>query len=301
MNPIRLVSPGLLLALAGSFTFLIHHPANYSTSTLLMLGCLAGGILAGVIAGLFGMGSIVLVPVLSYVLAKSGVTGAELAHVSVATSLAASSLISALAILAHAKAGTIRFDVFKSLAIGAVIGGVGGSLLSGLSRPGLVFGAVAALQLVAVFAVLNGWIGVKASSRDELQPMECKISTGNRIGFSTLIGFITSFTGIGAGPIFTPYLLATRLPFQQAVGTSLAISLATTVAASIAMLASGKLGVHPSTLIHWPEVIALAFGSALSIKAGACAGRILSMTLIRHLLVLMLLLSVAQLAVRSLA
>ena len=91
------------------------------------------------------------------------------------------------------------------------------------------------------------------------------------------------------------------MPFQSAVGTSLAISMATTIAASIALIASGKMGIHATSLIHWPAVVAITFGSALAIKSGAYLGRVLPMALVRNLLVVMLLLSAMQLLSRAFA
>ena len=87
---------------------------------------LVGGI-AGVLAGLLGVGGgIVIVPALFYVFTGLNHPDATLMHVCIATSLATIVLTSARSVQSHNKKGAVDWEMLKSwapyIAFGAVIG-----------------------------------------------------------------------------------------------------------------------------------------------------------------------------------
>ena len=97
---------------------------------LLALAMLATGCVAGVLAGLFGIGGgIVIVPVLEAVLGFVGVDPAIRMHVAVATSLATIIPTSIRSMRAHQQKQSFDAGLFRQWAPGIFVGVIVGSWL----------------------------------------------------------------------------------------------------------------------------------------------------------------------------
>ncbi|MEP5175837.1 sulfite exporter TauE/SafE family protein, partial [Marinobacter alexandrii] len=97
---------------------------------------LALGAVAGTLAGLFGIGGgLIIVPVLIFSFGLQGVSPDVAAHLAVGTSLATIVFTSLSSIRSHDKRGAVRWEIFRPMAVGIVIGAVLGAwsaaLLSG--------------------------------------------------------------------------------------------------------------------------------------------------------------------------
>ncbi len=99
----------------------------------LVLALLVTGAIAGVLAGLLGVGGgIVIVPVLYHLFTLLGVDESVRMHVAVGTSLAAIIPTSIISARAHYQRGGLRPELLKPLIPGALVGVLIGSLLSGV-------------------------------------------------------------------------------------------------------------------------------------------------------------------------
>lgn len=214
---------------------------------------LALAVLVGVSLGLLGGGgSILTVPILTYVL---GMDPRE----AIASSLFVVGATSAVSVLAHARAGRVRWKtglVFGAAGmLGAFIGGIAGGFI-----PGAVLMVLFAAMMVATaIAMIRG----RAASRD--QP------AGDRPGLPLtrilldgfLVGLATGLVGAGGGFLIVPALnLLGGLPMAVAVGTSLLVI----VMKSAAGLGGYLFSVH----LDWPIVLgftaAAIAGSFLGVK-----------------------------------
>ncbi len=207
---------------------------QYSAAWLagLVVALLATGVIAGIMAGLLGVGGgIVIVPVLYHLFTLLGVDESVKMHVAVGTSLATIIPTSIMSARAHAAKGNLDASLLKTLGPALVIGVLIGTWLSGyLGGTALtaIFAAVA--LLVAANMAFRTQGGALAES---LPPTPFKQLIGTVIGgFSTLLG-------IGGGTLTGPFLTLFNDPMHKAVGTAAAIGLFISVPGAIGFLLHG--------------------------------------------------------------
>jgi len=207
---------------------------QYSAAWLagLVVALLATGVIAGIMAGLLGVGGgIVIVPVLYHLFTLLGVDESVKMHVAVGTSLATIIPTSIMSARAHAAKGNLDASLLKTLGPALVIGVLIGTWLSGyLGGTALtaIFAAVA--LLVAANMAFRTQGGALAES---LPPTPFKQLIGTVIGgFSTLMG-------IGGGTLTVPILTLFNYPIHKAVGTAAAIGLFISVPGAIGFLLHG--------------------------------------------------------------
>jgi uncharacterized protein len=185
---------------------------------LLALALLATGVVAGIVAGLLGVGGgIVIVPVLYYMFTALKIDASVLMHVAVGTSLATILATGASSTRAHYKRGGVDLDLLKRWWWAIALGVVAGAMLAGNLSGGaltFVFGVVA-------LAVSANMMFRKDGSHlaDELPGSPLK----ELLGF--LIGGISVMMGIGGGTLGVPTLTLFNYPIRKAVGTAAAIGL----------------------------------------------------------------------------
>jgi uncharacterized membrane protein YfcA len=177
---------------------------------------LATGTVAGLLAGLFGIGGgMVMVPALAIVLAGQGVSSAIVMHIALGTSLAVIALTSISSTLSHHRRGGVRWDVLRwygpALAVGALIGAFVADALPGLALRRLV--GVSSL-LIALQMAFDYKFGALAS----LAPPK-----GPELGAAGgIVGLLSSLIGIGGGSLTGPYLALRGMELRQCVGTAAA-------------------------------------------------------------------------------
>ncbi|MBO0345798.1 sulfite exporter TauE/SafE family protein [Roseibium sp. CAU 1637] len=191
--------------------------------SLASMGLLAGallatGVVAGIIAGLLGVGGgIVIVPVLYYMFSGLGLDQDVLMHVAVGTSLATILATGTSSARAHWKRGSVDVDLLKRWWWAIALGVLGGATLAGNVSGGtltLVFGVVALVVSANMLLRKDG-----ASLADDLPGSPVKELIG------MLIGGISVMMGIGGGTLGVPTLTLFSYPIRKAVGTAAAIGL----------------------------------------------------------------------------
>ncbi len=199
----------------------------------LVLAMLATGIVAGLMAGLLGVGGgIVIVPVLDVALGTQGVDPAIRMHIAVATSLATIILTSVSSARAHHQRGSVDFGLARSwggyILVGAVLGAWLASRLHS-NVLALVFGAV---------AVLLGLRMLLLGGRNPEPAGETPRGAGIRL-IPLGIGGLSSMMGIGGGTFSVPMLSLLGHGIHRAVGTSALFGLLISVPGAIAFVATG--------------------------------------------------------------
>lgn len=174
------------------------------------------GLVAGVLAGLFGIGGgMVMVPALAFVLAGKGYGADLVMHVALGTSLAVIAATSISSTLSHHRRGGVRWELLRwygpGLAVGAAAGAFVADALSG-----------SALRIcVGVSSLLIGLqmgLDYKFGALDRLSaPRPPELATSG-----TLIGLLSSLIGIGGGSLTGPYLALRGVPLRESVGTAAA-------------------------------------------------------------------------------
>lgn len=199
---------------------------------LLALGLVFTGAVAGVLAGLLGVGGgIVIVPVLVIMFDILNISDSIAMHLAVATSLATIIPTSFSSARAHRKKGNVDTDLIKAWApvifIGAAIGGVLSKFLDS-SFLTMVFGFVA--LAVAINMVLP-----KKIVLGETLPQ----GIIGRGAMPSSIGLFSSLMGIGGGTLSVPALTAFSFPVHRAVGTAAAFGLVIAIPAVLGFIWAG--------------------------------------------------------------
>lgn len=208
--------------------------ADYTLAFLLVLAVamLCTGAIAGVLAGLLGVGGgIVIVPVLFILFDYLEIPPQISMHIAVATSLATIIPTSISSARSHHKKGSIDIDMLKSWAplifIGAAIGGILSKYLASSSLT-LIFG------VIALLVSINMALPKKVVIADELP----KGVVGKGL-LPSFIGGFSALMGIGGGTLSVPILSAFSFPIHRAVGTASAFGLVIAIPAVIGFIWSG--------------------------------------------------------------
>ncbi|GIT89615.1 UPF0721 transmembrane protein [Jannaschia pagri] len=203
---------------------------------VLALGLLVTGALAGVLAGLLGVGGgIVIVPVLFLLFDALGIAPAVAMHLAVGTSLCTIIPTSISSARSHHKRGAIDVDLLRRWAPVIFVGALGGGILSKFldaSALTLIFG------VIALAVSINMAIPKTLVVSDQLPsgPVGAGVLPFGIGGFSALMG-------IGGGTLSVPVLGAFSFPVHRAVGTASAFGLVIAVPAVCGFIWAG-LGVE---------------------------------------------------------
>lgn len=224
----------------------------------LIVIALALAALVGVSLGLLGGGgSILTVPILTYVL---GMPPRE----AIAASLFIVGATSAVSMIGHAKAGRVRWKTGLLFGVAGMAGAFAGGVIGGYIPGAILMVLFAVMMIVTATAMIRGRKRQPAQSTDtEHKPALLRILLD---GF--LVGIATGLVGAGGGFLIVPALnLLGGLPMAIAVGTSLLV---------ITMKSFAGLGGYLfSVQLNWPIVLAFTATAIAGSFAGvAFAGRV---------------------------
>ena len=208
------------------------------------------GVAVGILLGLLGGGgSILAVPVLVYVLGQK-------VHAATTESLIIVGATSAIAAVAHHRAGHVRWKPALVFSGAAAIGALAGTALNRLVEPEAILTSFALLLIVAAVGVVRG------HSRTGSRSGHLLLRRALPVGFAT--GALTGFYGVGGGFLIVPALaVLLGVGFAGAIGTSLAVIALTSTAALVAHLASGG--------IDWPVTASFTAAAVIGALAGTRA------------------------------
>lgn len=195
----------------------------------------ATGLIAGILAGLLGVGGgIVIVPVLYHVFSYLGIDDAVRMHLAVGTSLATIIPTSIRSARAHYARGAVDATLLRAwgpaMLAGAAVGAWGATLAD-------------FRVLTAVFAAVALLVALHMG----LGRIEWRIADSAPVGIRAwplagIIGGISAMMGIGGGTLSVPTLTLLGSPIHRAVGTAAAFGLVISVPAMTGFVWGG-LGV----------------------------------------------------------
>ena len=225
---------------------------------------LLSGAVTGIIAGLLGVGGgIVIVPMLCTLFAWQNFSPELTQHMALGTSFATIIFTSFSSFMAHHKRGAVRWDIWKNVAPGILVGTFGGSwIAAGLSTTALRIFFACFLAVVGVRMLLMS----KTRAGREL-PGRLGLAI---VGF--VIGLISSFAGIGGGTMSVPFMSWCNVPMQAAVGTSAAIGLPIAIAGALGYVVNGwgapDLPDWTLGFVYLPGLLGLVAASMLTAPIG---------------------------------
>ncbi len=243
-----------------------------------LLAYLGTGAVAGLLAGLLGIGGgLVIVPALAILLSSHGFGATNLMHFAVGTSLATIVATSVSSTLAHQRRGSVHWQAVRGLLPGILLGGLGGAWLARqISSPGLglffgVFEILVALQLL---------FGASPPPQRGLP------GAGPQGLAGAVIGAVSALLGIGGGTLTVPWLLWHRVDIRMAVGTAATIGLPIAFAGALGFALGevplAEAPVYRTGYIYWPAVFGIVLGSVPLAPVGTWLAHYLPRPLLRR-------------------
>ena len=195
------------------------------TALIVYLAC---GAVAGVLAGLLGVGGgIVIVPMLGMVFPYLGIPDQYVHQLALGTSLASIVITSISSARAHNQRGAVHWDIWRNITPGIMLGTfLGGLWATSLSTFFLKAFFICFLYFVGAQMLLNYR---PAASREIPGKAGTALVGGG-------IGLVSSFVGIGGGTLSVPFMSFCNVPLHHSVGTSAAIGFPIAVAGTLVSL-----------------------------------------------------------------
>lgn len=228
----------------------------------------AVGALAGLAAGLFGIGGgLIIVPVLVFTFALQGVSEAVSVHLAVGTSLACIVVSSISSVRAHHALGNVDWRLWRYLAPGIALG-----VLLGVNVAAALPGSVMKL-VFAVFALLMAG-QMLLGAGDDIAGGRSRLPGPLGLGgVGALIGGLSALFGIGGGSLTVPFLSFCGQRMQIAVATAAACGLPIALVGALGNIVVGRghesLPAMATGFVYWPAFLGIALLSAPFAKLGA--------------------------------
>jgi len=206
--------------------------APLSELLLIAAAIMAGGVVAGILAGLFGVGGgVIAVPVLFEVFRLLGVPDAVHMQLCIGTSLAIMAPTNIRSYLTHRAAGAVLTEVVRQWTPGVIVGIAIGSGIATVA-PSPVF-KIAFIFMAAIIGgkLLFGRESWRLGNELPKHPLA-------RL-FGLAVGLMASLTGVSGGSLATMVLTLYGKPIHQAVATSAGIVVPITIAGTLGYIIAG--------------------------------------------------------------
>jgi uncharacterized membrane protein YfcA len=245
---------------------------------------LALGALAGLLAGLFGVGGgLIVVPGLLYIFHAQGVAESVALHLALGTSLASIVLTSMSSLASHHRHGAVDWALVGRITPGLIIGTLFGAQLAGM-----IDAAPLKLFFIAflLFAATQMWLEYRpAPHRQPPGPVGMS-------GAGGIVGAVSALVGIGGGTLTVPFQLWCNVSLHRAIGSSAAMGLPIAAAGAVGYVIAGWAEpARPETslgFIHLPSLGAIAASSVLAAPLGAFAAHRLPVSKLKKYFALLL-------------
>lgn len=222
------------------------------------------GIVAGILAGLLGVGGgLVLVAALAFLLPTMGVPEEAAMHAALASSLASIVLTAAASARAHARRGSVAWPTVSWMVPGLLAGGWLGSAAAVRIDGDVLRGLVAAYCGIAAAQLL---LSKAREAAGDLSPRGPVMTAAG-----SAIGAVSAVVGIGGGSMTVPLLVRRGVAPVRAVGTSSACGVAIGLGSALGYALhppAGALGAHAWGYIYLPAAIGVAAASVLAAPLG---------------------------------
>jgi len=250
---------------------------------LQLLNLILMGGLAGVMAGLLGIGGgALIVPMLAIVFEGQGVNPNIIMQLALGTSLATIVFTAISSVMAHHRRGAVNWSVFRQIAPGIVAGALIGSAIAD---------ALANRTLRILFVLFM--FGVAAQMARGTMTVSPHARLPGRVGMSLvggIIGIASALFGIGGGSMSVPFMTWCGVPAKRAVATSAAIGLPISLGGTVGYIVTGW---HVPGLPPWsvgyvvlPAFASIVVASALAAPLGARLAHRLSDVVLRRIFAL---------------
>ena len=198
----------------------------------LAAGVVVGGVVTGIMAGLFGIGGgAVIVPVLFEVFRVLGVPDEVRMQLCVGTSLAIIVPTNIRSYLTHRAKGAVDHAVVKLWVVPALVGIVVGSVIAAFAPSAVFRLAFVVIAGAIAFKLLVGRDGWRFADEFPGQPAMS--------GFGLLVGLSSSLMGVSGGSVSNMIQTLYGRLIHQAVATSAALGVPLSIAGTLGYMLAG--------------------------------------------------------------
>ena len=264
---------------------------------VLIVSLIVAGGVAGLAAGLFGIGGgAIIVPVLYFLFTALGY-GETAMHVAVATSLATIILTSVRSVMAHSRRGAVDWAIIRGWAPWIMLGAVLGQLIAGfVSKDGLTFFFGAMLLILAMQLYFGRPTWKLAEDLPKGAP---------RIGLGGMLGALSAIMGIGGGTFGVSLMTVCGRPIHQAVATAAGFGVAIGFPGAMVAVANGigRDGLPPFSIGHVnaPAFLLISTFTVTMAPLGAALAHKLDAALLRKLFGVLLVVVSARMIWKTIA
>lgn len=238
------------------------------------------GVIAGLIAGLLGLGGgLVIVPLLVVLFTWQGEVPEFIMHMAVATSMMTITITALSSLIAHHRHRNIHWPALRLFVFGLSAGAFFGAwFASKMPREFLQL----FFALFALFMAIRVWIQIPDKG------FPCLLNRLPAFSFSILTGGVSALIGIGGGTLVVPYLLLAGQTIRKAIGTSAACGFPIAVAAvcGFIVFAPSQLSgqtVWQSGFVHWQAFLGIVVTSTIFAPLGVTLAKKLSEKTLRQI------------------
>ena len=230
-------------------------------------GYIVTGMVAGVMAGLFGVGGgVIVVPALVFSFELQGLDSHIITHLAIGTSLACMIFTSISSTWTHNKKNNVDWPTLRYLAPALVIGSLLG-VMTAISLAGSTLLSILGIGLVLV-AINMFRKKIHGEPEGLFRPKPWVLALGGGA-----IGYISSIFGIGGGVITTPFLSKLGQNIRLCVGTAAACSVPISLMGATANIILGEringLPEYSTGLVYWPAFAGIVIASVPCARLGA--------------------------------
>nr|WP_321468032.1 sulfite exporter TauE/SafE family protein [uncultured Desulfobulbus sp.] len=226
---------------------------------------LAVGLIAGVLAGLLGVGGgVVIVPMLVFCFTKQDIAPEQMMHLALGTSLASIIFTSISSFMSHHRRGAVEWSIVRGIVPGILVGTFGGTFIASRLSTGFLKGFFCVfLYTVATQMLMNK--KPKAARNLPASP--------GMFGVGSVIGVVSALVGIGGGSLSVPFMLWCNVSAHRAIGTSAAIGFPIAVAGAVGYIVNNfhGTGLPPYSLgfVYLPALAGIVLASVFTAPLGA--------------------------------
>jgi len=217
--------------------------ATASELTGLALALAATGLVAGLLAGIFGIGGGgVIVPVMYQALGSLGFSPAVTMHVALGTALAVIVPTSIRSFRGHFARGAVDTAMLRSWVIPVPVG---------VALASLVAASVSGAGLRAIFAAVAFLVAMRLIFNRETWRLGAEIPRGAvRPLAGAAIGFLSTLMGVGGGVLSNTFMTVYGRPIHQAVATASGVGILIAIPGTLGYMAAGwdAAGLPPFSL-----------------------------------------------------
>ena len=251
-----------------------------------MLPYLGLGLIVGFFAGLLGIGGGgIMVPLLVMIFTYQGFAGVQLMHMALGTSMASIVLTSMSSAYHHHQRGAVRWDVWKKMALG---------LLLGTFTLSFFINYLPRTFLAVFFSVFMTYVAVQMFLNIKPKPHRTlpKGLGQGAVGF--VIGGVSALVAIGGGTMSVPFLTWCNVKVQHAIATSAALGVPIALAGALGYMLSGwhevDLPSYSVGYVYLPAVLLISLLSVVTVPLGVKLSHRLPVGVLKKVFALMMLL-----------